>query len=61
VVVHGGITDPVAWTVLDHKGGSRAAEQVEVFDRLMDLLDPDDIRVVVAERKFTGREVTGAD
>jgi hypothetical protein len=60
-VAHGGTADPVAWTVLDHGGGSGAAGQVEVGDRLMDPLDPDDIRVVVADREVTGREVTGAD
>ena len=60
-VAHGGIADPVAWTVLTYGGRSGAAEQVEVVGRLMDLLDPDDIRVVVADREFTGREVTGAD
>jgi hypothetical protein len=55
-VAHGGIAYPVAWTVLDHKGGSGAAEQIEVVGRLTDVLAPGDIRALMAYREFTGAD-----
>jgi hypothetical protein len=55
-VDHGGIAYPVAWTVLDHEGGSGAAEQIEVVGRLTDVLAPGDICAFIADR-----EVIGAD
>jgi hypothetical protein len=55
-VAHGGIAYPVAWTVLDHEGGSGAAGQVEVVGRLTDVLAPGDIRAPMANQGFTGAD-----
>jgi transposase-like protein len=55
-VAHGGIAYPVAWTVLDHEGGSGAAEQIEVVGRLTDVLALGDIGALMADREFTGAD-----
>ena len=53
-IAEGGIAYPVAWSVLDHGGGSGADEHTELLDRFLQLVEPDELRALVADREFTG-------
>jgi hypothetical protein len=55
-IAHGEIAYPVAWTVLDHEGGSGAAGQIEVVSRLTDMLTTGDIRAPMPNQGFTGAD-----
>ena len=55
-IAHGEIAYPVAWSVLDHEGGSGAAGQIEVVSRLTDVLTPGDIRAPMPNQGFTGAD-----
>ena len=52
----GGIAYPIAWTVLDHGGGSSADEHAQVLEQFLQVVDPDHIRAFVADREFTGSD-----
>jgi len=43
---------PIAWTALPKTGGSSAAEQITVLDRLLQVIGADAIEAVVADREF---------
>ena len=49
-----GIAFPIAWTALDHGGGSGADEHAEVLDQFLRVVEPEQIRALVADREFTG-------
>ncbi len=53
-IAKGGIAYPVTWSVLGHGGGSGAGEHTELLDRFLRLVEPDDLRALVADREFTG-------
>jgi hypothetical protein len=53
-IAESGIAYPVAWSVLGHGGGSGAGEHTELLDRFLRLVEPDDLRALVADREFTG-------
>ncbi|MCS3658821.1 IS4 family transposase [Salinibacter ruber] len=55
-IAEGGIAYPVAWSVLDHGGGSGAGEHTELLDRFLRLVEPDELRALVADREFTGSD-----
>jgi len=52
----GGIAHPIAWTVLDHGGGSGANEHVQVLEQFLRVVDPEQSRAFVADREFTGSD-----
>lgn len=53
-IAEGGIAFPIAWTALDHGGGSGADEHAEVLEQFLQIVDPEQIRALVADREFTG-------
>ena len=53
-VAYNGIAFPIAWTALGHGGGSGADEHAEVLDQFLRVVEPDQIRALVADREFTG-------
>jgi hypothetical protein len=55
-IAEGGIAYPVAWSVLEHGGGSGAEEHTELLDRFLRLVEPDELRALVADREFTGSD-----
>jgi len=55
-VAYEGIAFPVAWTALDHGGGSGADEHTEVLEQFLRVVQPDQIRALVADREFTGSD-----
>jgi len=55
-IAEDGIAYPVVWSVLDHGGGSGADEHTELLDRFLRLVEPDELRVLVADREFTGSD-----
>jgi hypothetical protein len=42
--------------VLEHGGGSGAEEHTELLDRFLRLVEPDELRALVADREFTGSD-----
>lgn len=56
-VAHEGIAFPISWTVLSHGGGSGAAEHIDLVDRFLEVVEPEQIRVLVADREFTGGDL----
>ena len=55
-VAYNGIAFPIAWTALEHGGGSGADEHAEVLDQFLRVVEPDQIRALVADREFTGSD-----
>ncbi len=53
-IAQGGIAFPVAWTALDHGGGSGADEHAKVLKQFLRVVEPEQIRAFVADREFTG-------
>lgn len=53
-IAHEGIAFPISWTVLSHGGGSGASEHLDLVDRFLEVAGPEQIRVLVADREFTG-------
>lgn len=51
------IAFPIAWTVLSHGGGSGATEHLDLLDRFLEVVPPEQIRVLVADREFTGGDL----
>jgi hypothetical protein len=48
-IAHKGITFPISWTVLSHGGGSEAAEHLDLLDRFLEVVKPEQIRVLVVD------------
>jgi hypothetical protein len=55
-IAEGGIAYPIAWSVLDHGGGSGAEEHTDLLKQFLQLVEPDQIRALVADREFTGSD-----
>ena len=55
-IAHNGIAFPITWTTLDHGGGSGAGEHAEVLGQFLRVVEPDQIRALVADREFTGSD-----
>jgi hypothetical protein len=55
-IAEDGIAYPVVWSVLDHGGGSGADEHTELLNRFLRLVEPDELRALVADREFTGSD-----
>ncbi|WP_118840710.1 IS4 family transposase [Salinibacter ruber] len=53
-IAQNGIAFPVAWSVLDHGGGSGADEHTDLLKQFLQIVDPEHIRALVADREFTG-------
>jgi hypothetical protein len=51
-VGHDGMTIPVVWRALPNGGGSGHADQTDVLERLLDVIDPSSIKAVLADREF---------
>jgi hypothetical protein len=56
-IAHKGIAFPISWTVLSHGGGSGATEHLDLLDRFLEVVEPEQIRVLVADREFTGGDL----
>ncbi len=55
-IAYNGIAFPVAWTALSHGGGSGADEHIEVLERILRVVKPDQIRALVADREPAGSD-----
>ncbi len=55
-VAYEGVAFPVAWMALDHGGGSGADKHTEVLEQFLQVVRPDQIRALVADREFTGSD-----
>lgn len=55
-IAEGGIAYSVAWTVLDHGGGSGAEKHTELLNQFLRLIEPDELQALVADREFTGSD-----
>ncbi len=53
-IAEGGIAYPVVWSVLGHGGGSGAGEHTDLLEQFLRLVEPDELRALVADREFTG-------
>ncbi len=53
-IARGGITYPVAWSVLEHGGGSGADKHTELLKQFLWLVEPDELRALVADREPVG-------
>lgn len=51
-IVHNKMAFPIAWTSLPDEGGSGADDHIEVLERFLQIVDPDSIKVAVADREF---------
>ena len=51
-----GIAFPVLWDVLSKEGSSSTEERKVLFERFLRLVEPDQIRAFVVDRKFIGQE-----
>lgn len=51
-IVHEGMAFPVAWRALSSEGSSDADAQAEVLERFLEVVDPDSIKVLTADREF---------
>lgn len=51
-IAHKGMAFPITWTALPSEGGSGTEAQAEVLGRFLEVVDPDSIKVVTADREF---------
>lgn len=51
-IAHERIALPISGKVLSHGRGSAAAEQTDLVDRFLEVVEPDKIRAQVADRDF---------
>lgn len=51
-IAHEGMAFPITWTALPSEGGSGAEAQTEVLERFLEVVDPDSIEVITADREF---------
>jgi hypothetical protein len=55
-ISYNGIAFPIAWTALGHGGGSGADEHASVLEQFLQVVEPEQIRALVADREFTGSD-----
>jgi hypothetical protein len=55
-LVHGGVTYPLVWTRLPHRGSSSVAERLELLDRFLAVFGSPAVRFLTMDREFYGRE-----
>ena len=55
-IVHKGYAFPIAWILLPKKGNSNTAERKMVMKKVLEVLSPDQIEVLLADREFIGKE-----
>lgn len=53
-VAHEGMAYPLLWTILPHAGNSQTQERLALIDRVLTLLDWEQIEALVADREFIG-------
>lgn len=51
-IVHEGMAFPIAWRVLSSEGSSDADAQSEVLERFLEVVEPDSVKVITADREF---------
>jgi len=51
-IAHEGMAFPIAWTALPSGGSSNLGAQSEVLERFLEVVDPDSIEVLTADREF---------
>jgi hypothetical protein len=51
-IAHKGMSFPITWSALSSGGGSGAKAQTEVLERFLEVVDPDSIKVITADREF---------
>ena len=51
-IAHKGMAFPIAWTALPSGGSSDFQSQAKVLERFLEVVDPDSIEVVTADREF---------
>lgn len=51
-IAHEGMAFPIAWTALPSGGSSDFQSQAKVLERFLEVVDPDSIEVVAADREF---------
>lgn len=55
-IVHKGYAFPIAWILLPKKGNSSTAERKIVMKKVLEVLSPNQIEVLLADREFIGKE-----
>ncbi|MBB4067474.1 hypothetical protein GGQ18_000033 [Salinibacter ruber] len=55
-IAEGGIAYPVVWSVLGHGGGSGASEHTDLLKQFLRLVEPDELRALVADREPAGSD-----
>ena len=55
-IAHKGTAVPIVWKTLPNGGGSGADAHINVVERFLTIVDPEAIRVVLADREFIGAE-----
>jgi uncharacterized protein (UPF0216 family) len=50
--MHESMAVPIAWSVSDEDGSSAADGQIQVLERFLQVIDPSDIDVMLADREF---------
>jgi len=51
-IAHEQMAFPITWTPLSKGGGSSSEDQIEVLERFLQVVDPEAIRVLTADREF---------
>jgi hypothetical protein len=51
-----GLAFPIMWRLLPKSGISSTGERIALMERFLEVVSPDRIRVVVADREFVGRD-----
>jgi hypothetical protein len=51
-IVHEGMAFPIAWRALPSEGGSSAEAQTKVLERFLEVVEPESIKVITADREF---------
>jgi len=55
-IAHEGMAFPVTWSALSGAGSSGAEAQARVMERFLEVVDPEDVEVVIADREFISVE-----
>lgn len=51
-IAHGSIALPISWTLLSYRGESGAEEHFDLLGRSLEMVGPEQIRMLVADREL---------
>ena len=55
-VAYKGLAFPLLWVLLDKKGNSDTAERLALVDKVLTLVEAENVEAIVADREFTGND-----